>query len=61
MPRKKDGKQQASISLSPEALKVFDDLRKKTKYSRSELIEKAIWFALKSGYYDHAKEMRHHE
>lgn len=61
MPNLKDGKKQASISLSPEALSVFEDLRKITRYSRSELIEEAIWFALKFGYYDHAKELRHHE
>lgn len=61
MPNLKDGKKQASISLSPEALSLFEDLRKITRYSRSELIEKAIWFAIKSGYYDHAKELRHHE
>ena len=57
----KDGKKQASISLSPEALALFEDLRKITRYSRSQLIEQAIWFAIKSGYYDHAKELRHHE
>ena len=61
MPNIKDGKKQASISLSPEAISLFEDLRKITRFSRSELIEKAIWFAIKSGYYDHAKELRHHE
>lgn len=45
-------RQQASLSLSPELLSLLEDLRDTTAYNRSQLVEKAIWFAVKAGFLD---------
>lgn len=45
-------RQQTSLSLSPELLSLLEDLRDTTNYNRSRLVEKAVWFAVKSGFLD---------
>ena len=45
-------RQQASVSLSPELLSLLEDLRDTTNYNRSQLVEKAVWFAVKAGFLD---------
>lgn len=47
-----DRRRQTSLSLSPELLSLLEDLRDTTNYNRSQLVEKAIWFAVKFGFLD---------
>ena len=45
-------RQQTSLSLSQELLSLLEDLRDTTNYNRSQLVEKALWFAVKAGFLD---------
>lgn len=46
-------RQQTSLSFSPELVSLLDDLRDETGINRSQLAERAIWYAVKACYLDY--------